>query len=121
VWMIGTIDSWDAARPLLEKLMAKANLDALTSVRAFAFDLQLDDDVKLDAAFQSRDEASAEALRSLLAQATGSAYLKVLGPEAGGEKVAAELAKNLKSKREGSWVLLETSASAATVQQAVKP
>lgn len=120
VWLAGTIDNWEAARFFLSKRLSKEDLDALTAVRTFAFGLHLGEDVKLDAAFQTTDDASAEALQKLLGKATNTGYLKVLGSHKGGEKVAAELAKSLTDKRDGTWVTLEGSASVESVKEAGK-
>ncbi len=120
-WTAGHVNKLDGAQALLEKLLGEDAGAAAAAIRTFVVHVSLDGELRLGGAALCLDDDGAAALRKALAKlkANEGAYLKLLGPGSGGEKVAKALADSFEIKGEGTRVTLRAVADEAVVKQAL--
>jgi hypothetical protein len=121
VWLAGHSDDWDKTTlTLLLAGLKPADRQVLKNVRTFAAWLQFGDGLRLNAALDCSDAASAEALeRYLVPEERKPIALFGNRPEA--EAVAKELAQTLKAVRGETWLTLQAKTSAETHRRMEKP
>jgi hypothetical protein len=121
VWLAGHSEDWDKTTvKLLLDGQKPADRQVLARVRTFAAWLQFGEGLRLNAAFDCADAASAEALEQYLVPRERKP-IALFGNRPEMEAVAKELGQTLKAVRDGTWLTLQAKASADTLGQVEKP
>jgi hypothetical protein len=121
VWLAGHSGDWDKTTvKLLLDGQKQADRQVLARVRTFAAWLQFGEGLRLNAAFDCADAASAEALEQYLVPRERKP-IALFGNRPEMEAVAKELGQTLKAVRDGTWLTLQAKASADTLGHVEKP
>jgi hypothetical protein len=120
-WLAGHSEDWDKTTlTLLLAGLKPADRQVLKKVRTFGAWLQFGEGLRLNAAFDCTDAASAEALQRYLVPDERKP-IALFGNRPEAEAIAKELAQTLKAVRGETWLTLQAKASAETLRRVELP